>query len=89
MASKVPEHNGTYLGSQLALYQSSYGRKIGESFRECLGGCAACGLLRENFHRFSSLKIYLGPPRSLQLNRGDQVGEIVHMLEHEMGAAGC
>jgi hypothetical protein len=30
-----------------------YDRIIGESFRECLGGYAACGLLRENFHRLS------------------------------------
>ncbi len=29
------------------------GRINGESFRECLGGYAACGLLRENFHRLS------------------------------------
>ena len=30
------------------------GQIIGESFRECLGGYAACGLLRENFHRLSA-----------------------------------
>jgi hypothetical protein len=33
----------------------SQGRIIGESFRECLGGYAAGGLLRENFHRLSGL----------------------------------
>jgi len=26
-----------------------YGQVMGRSFRECLGGFAACGLLRENF----------------------------------------
>ncbi len=38
---------------------SSYDQIIGESFRECLGGYAPCGLLRENFHRLSDLKDYL------------------------------
>jgi hypothetical protein len=28
-----------------------------EGFRECLGGYAACGLLRETSHRLSDLKI--------------------------------
>jgi len=51
--------NGTYLSSQLSLYQASNDRIIGESFRECLGGNAACGLLRKNFHRLSCHKIYL------------------------------
>jgi hypothetical protein len=37
----------------------SYARIIGESFRECLGGYAACGLLRKNFHRLPDLEIYL------------------------------
>ncbi len=35
--------------------ESDYGRIIGESFRECLGGCAACGLLRKNFPQLSNL----------------------------------
>jgi hypothetical protein len=32
-----------------------YGRMIGGSFHECLGGFAACGLLRENFPQSSDL----------------------------------
>jgi hypothetical protein len=52
-------HNGTYLSSQLSSYQSSYGRIIDESFCECLGGYAACGLLRKNSHRLSGLEIFL------------------------------
>jgi hypothetical protein len=32
-----------------------YGRMIGGSFRECLGGFAACGLFRENFPQSSVL----------------------------------
>jgi hypothetical protein len=32
-----------------------YGRMIGEIIRECLGGFAACGLLRENFPQLSAL----------------------------------
>jgi len=32
-----------------------YGRKIGGSFCECLGGFAACGLLRENLPQSSDL----------------------------------
>ncbi len=51
--------NGTYLSLQLSLHQASNGRIIGESFRECLDGYAACGLLRKNFHRLSGHKIYL------------------------------
>jgi hypothetical protein len=51
--------NGVHLSSQLLLYQSSYGWVIGKSFCECLGGCAACGLLRKNFHRISGLENYL------------------------------
>jgi hypothetical protein len=35
--------------------QSDYGRMIGGSFRECLGGFAACGLLRKNFPQSSAL----------------------------------
>jgi hypothetical protein len=48
----------TYLSSQLSLYQPSYSRIIGESFRECLGGYAAGGLLRENFNRLSGRVIF-------------------------------
>jgi hypothetical protein len=33
--------------------ESDDGRVNGGSFRECLGGCAACGLFRKNFpHSF-------------------------------------
>jgi hypothetical protein len=32
-----------------------YDRMIGGSFRECLGGFAACGLLRKNFPQSSGL----------------------------------
>jgi hypothetical protein len=53
------DRNGTYLSLQLSLYQSSYGLIVGESFRECLGDYAACGLLRENIHRLSGLEILL------------------------------
>jgi hypothetical protein len=28
--------------------EAAYDRKTGGSFRECLGGCAACGLFRKN-----------------------------------------
>jgi hypothetical protein len=31
------------------------GRMVGGSFRECLGGFAACGLLRKNFPQSSNL----------------------------------
>jgi hypothetical protein len=34
--------------------ESDYGRMIGGSFRECLGGFAACGLLRKNFPQSSA-----------------------------------
>jgi hypothetical protein len=34
--------------------ESDYGRMIGGSFCECLGGCAACGLLRKNFPQSSA-----------------------------------
>jgi hypothetical protein len=33
----------------------NYGRMMGRRFRECLGGFAACGLLREIFSQSSSL----------------------------------
>ena len=35
--------------------ESDYNRMTGGSFRECLGGCAACGLLRKNFPQSSDL----------------------------------
>ncbi len=50
--------NGTYLSSQSSSYQFNQDRINGKSFRECLGGYAACGLLRENFYRLSGLEIY-------------------------------
>ena len=37
----------------------SYGQIIANSFRECLGGCAACGLFRKNCYRLSGLESYL------------------------------
>jgi hypothetical protein len=36
-------------GKTLMHPESDYGRMIRGSFRECLGGFAACGLLRKNF----------------------------------------
>jgi hypothetical protein len=39
--------------------ESDYGRMIGGSFRECLGGFAACGLLRKNFPQKQLPSIYL------------------------------
>jgi hypothetical protein len=35
--------------------ESDYGRMIGGSFHECLGGFTACGLLREYFPQSSDL----------------------------------
>jgi hypothetical protein len=34
--------------------ESGYGRMIGGMFRECLGGFAACGLLRKTFPQSSA-----------------------------------
>ena len=35
-------------GQTLMYPEFEYGRMIEGRFRECLGGCAACGLLRKN-----------------------------------------
>jgi hypothetical protein len=35
--------------------ESDYDRMTGGSFRECLDGCAACGLFRKNFPQSSDL----------------------------------
>ena len=48
------EHWPVY--SQTLMYpEFDYGRMIEGRFRECLGGCAACGLLRKNVPQSSNL----------------------------------
>jgi len=42
-------------GKTLRHQESDYDRMTGGGFRECLGGCAACGLFRKNFPRPSDL----------------------------------
>jgi hypothetical protein len=40
-------------GKSLAHQELDFDRMTGGSFRECLDGCAACGLLRKNFPQSS------------------------------------
>jgi hypothetical protein len=54
----VTETNGAYLSSQLSLYQPSYSRIIGESFREVNRRRRSRRGIRENFHRLSGFEIY-------------------------------
>ena len=66
--------------------ESDYGRIIGESFRECLDGCAACGLLRKNFPQLSDLSQSRVKIMCPNISMGINLAAVVHI---EFNRVGC